>query len=76
MTVTPPEDSELLDEGYSMDWMLAHWAVASAREYGIQTVELDSRMWDRDAAEWTDSSAGDVAEDAVRIGFDRDWDED
>ncbi|GAB3842008.1 hypothetical protein [Nesterenkonia populi] len=76
LTITYPSDPEHLDSEYDLRWMIAQWGVASAYDYGIQTVETGSHLWDRDDARWTQPEHGSAEEGTVRIGFDRDWDED
>lgn len=61
------------DENYDYQWLVAHWAVAVAHDYGIQTVTAAPYRWDRDSARWQrldeDSTA---TSDTVLIGFSRD----
>ncbi len=55
-----------------LDWLIAQWSLAMARDYGIQTVSVGTHTWDRDAAAWQQNSE---AEDGtVRLGFTRDED--
>lgn len=68
VTVQVPEH-----ENYDQQWMLAHWAVAVARDYGIQAVASAPYEWNRDSARWErlpeDSEHG---EGTVTITFSRD----
>lgn len=63
------------DESFNPQWLTAHWAVASAEDYGIQSVTSAPYRWDRDSARW-DRLAEDEAESApqgrVLLGFSRD----
>lgn len=61
------ENSQDLD----YEWMLAHWAVAVARDYGIQTVAVGSYEWNRDDAAWQRQDPHTDAATVV-IGFSRD----
>lgn len=56
------------DGTYDYQWMLAHWAVAVAREYGIQTVETGAYSWDRDSGQWNRTSESSGAEGAADAG--------
>lgn len=60
------------DDSADYQWMLAHWAIAVAREYGIQTVEAGAYTWDRDAGGWERDDEGSASNTEVIIGFTRD----
>ncbi len=49
VVITVPEASETDQD---LEWMLAHWSLAIARDYGVQSVEAGSHTWDRDSAAW------------------------
>ncbi|WP_150460698.1 hypothetical protein [Nesterenkonia ebinurensis] len=58
---------------YDYQWLVAHWAVAAAYDYGIQTVTSAPYRWDRDSARWERLDEDDpAAPDTVEIGFSRD----
>lgn len=67
MRISLPAEATDYDPG----WLLAQWAVASARDYGIQTVSVGSYTWDRDRARWQPQEEP-VADDEVVLGFSRD----
>lgn len=65
--VPPPDGS------YDYQWLVAHWAVASAHDYGIQTVTAAPYRWDRDSARWQRLDEDDATTtETVLIGFSRD----
>lgn len=57
---------------YDNQWMLAHWAVAVARDFGIQSVEAGPYTWQRDSARWSRTAEGTPSSTEVTIGFSRD----
>lgn len=62
------------DATYDHQWMLAHWAIAAARDYGVQSVTSAPYRWDRDSAHWnrlSDEDAAATPSDTVLIGFTR-----
>ncbi len=60
------------DGAYDYQWMVAHWAVAVARDYGIQTVDARTYRWDRDSARWSRNGAEqDTGSTTVVLGFSR-----
>ena len=59
------------DDNVDRQWMLAHWAIAVAREYGIQTVEAGAYRWDRDSGRWDRDDEASASSTAVTIGFAR-----
>ncbi|WP_156837176.1 hypothetical protein [Nesterenkonia alba] len=67
VTVTAPP----ADEFYDYQWMVAHWAVASAERFGIQSVTAGSQQWTRDNSHW-ESTDEPTEADTVVIGFTRD----
>ncbi|TLP75827.1 hypothetical protein [Nesterenkonia sphaerica] len=71
LRVHMPEDAE---GEFSHQWLTAHWAVATAEEYGIQTVTSAPYRWDRDSARWqrlTEDEADAAPAGTVLIGFAR-----
>lgn len=68
LTVQVPERDDTAD----YQWMLAHWAIAVAREYGIQTVKAGAYTWDRDAGRWDRDDEEPSPSTEVTIGFARD----
>jgi hypothetical protein len=72
VSVQMPEES---DAEVNHQWLTAHWAVATAEDYGIQTVTSAPYRWDRDSARWqrlAEDEADSVPDDTVQIGFSRD----
>lgn len=62
------------DGSYDYQWMLAHWAIAAARDYGIQSVTSAPYRWDRDSSRWdrlSDEEASAAPSGTVLIGFTR-----
>ncbi|WP_157984057.1 hypothetical protein [Nesterenkonia muleiensis] len=62
------------DGASDYQWMLAHWAITAARDYGIQSVTSAPYRWDRDSARWNrlDEEAGAATPSGtVLIGFTR-----
>lgn len=57
---------------YDYQWMLAHWSVAVARDFGIQTVEAGPYTWQRDTARWDRTAEGASSSTEVTLGFSRD----
>lgn len=55
---------------YDYLWMVAHWAVAAAYDYGVQSVAAGPYEWNRDSGIWERQET--VSDDAVVIGFSRD----
>lgn len=66
VVITVPEASETDQD---LEWMLAHWSLAIARDYGVQSVEAGSHTWDRDSAAWKQEPS--AQEGTVTIGFTR-----
>lgn len=71
--ITVPEASDDVD----VQWMLAHWAVAHAHDYGIQSVDAGPYTWQRETASWDrtmhrpDNGAPDSdSATTVTLGFD------
>ncbi len=50
-------------------WAVAHWAVANAAEYGIDSVTYAGRTWTRSGAWSTTANASAVVTDTVVIAF-------
>ena len=52
-TLTAPAGAD--EAGLRRTWAAAHWAVASADEYGVVRVQVGDRVWDRTSPEegWT-----------------------
>lgn len=72
--VAPPSPEDEQEQHYNYQWMLAHWAVAAAEDYGIQSVTSAPYRWDRDSARWqrlSEEEAAATADDTVLIGFSR-----
>lgn len=67
LRITPAAE----DAGSATAWQLAHWAVASARDYGIQSVQVDSHTWNRDSARWQRTDDGPDGTTVI-LGFSRD----
>lgn len=59
-------------DDYDYQWMLAHWSLAVARDFGIQTVEAGPYTWQRDTARWNRTAEGTPSSTEVTIGFSRD----
>ena len=57
---------------YDYQWMLAHWLVAMARDYGIQTVEAGPYTWQRDSGRWDRTNSESPSGAEVVVGFARD----
>lgn len=57
---------------YDYQWMLAHWSVAVARDFGIQSVKAGPYTWERDSARWSRTAEGTPSSTEVTIGFSRD----
>lgn len=75
VSVTVPGSETDQDQYYNYQWMLAHWAVATAEDYGIQSVTSAPYRWDRDSARWqrlSGEEAAATADGTVLIGFSRD----
>ncbi|NLS10654.1 hypothetical protein HGQ17_11765 [Nesterenkonia sp. MY13] len=73
------EESEILisvpegEDATDYQWMVAHWAVAVADTYGIQTVTSDPYQWDRSSGDWETVDDEITAESGtVTIGFEQD----
>lgn len=65
LQVQVPEHEDNVD----YQWMLAHWAIAVARDYGIQSVEAGAYTWDRESGRWTREDEVPASNTEVSIGF-------
>lgn len=64
---------EVPEEGdFDYQWMLAHWSVAMARDYGVQSVEAGPYTWHRDSGRWDRTTDGSTGPTEVVVGFSRD----
>lgn len=67
---TPESDGDL-----NHQWLIAHWAVATAEDYGVQSVTSAPYRWDRDSARWqrlSEDEADAAPNGTVVLGFSRD----
>lgn len=65
VSITVPETEDSL----SPRWMVAHWALAAADDYGVQSVTTGSYRWERDTGRW--SRLQDESFDEVVLTFSR-----
>lgn len=52
---------------YDYLWMIAHWSVATADQYGVQSVHAGPFQWDRSSGSW--SRVEEVNDEAITVGF-------
>ncbi|GAA1137040.1 hypothetical protein [Nesterenkonia lutea] len=50
-------------------WLVAHWAVAAAETYGVQSVHAGTHEWQRDSGRW--ERVEEASDEAVEISFSR-----
>lgn len=69
VVITVPESDEAEQD---LEWMLAHWSLAVARDYGVQDVGTGAYTWQRDSATWDRTPTAE--EGTVQLNFTRDED--
>ncbi|NDK31294.1 hypothetical protein [Nesterenkonia haasae] len=71
VTVEMPDSEAELNH----QWLIAHWSVASAEDFGVQSVTSAPYRWERDSARWqrlSDEDADSASVGTVVLGFSRD----
>lgn len=64
VVITVPESDEADQD---LEWMIAHWSLAVARDYGVQDIGAGPYTWQRDSAAWNRTSTAE--EGTVQLEF-------